>query len=86
MRGSCSSNPSQSNYLGAGGFGLANFCIGFRSGSTWDVYAWMRNAFDKKYFRELKVASGGNTGRVGIPVDPRIWELTVRAGWRWQGS
>jgi iron complex outermembrane receptor protein len=75
-----SSNPSRSIYTDVGGYGLANFRIGFRSGDTWDVYGWVRNAFDKKYYQELNAATGGNTGLVvGIPGDPRTWGLTLRA-------
>jgi iron complex outermembrane receptor protein len=79
-RSQWSSNPSRSIYTDVGGYGLANFRIGFRSGDTWDVYGWVRNAFDKKYYQELNAATGGNTGLVvGIPGDPRTWGLTVRA-------
>jgi iron complex outermembrane recepter protein len=79
-RSQWSSNPSRSIYTDVGGYGLANFRIGFRSGNTWDVYGWVRNAFDKKYFQELNAATGGNTGLVvGIPGDPRTWGLTLRA-------
>jgi iron complex outermembrane recepter protein len=75
-----SSNPSRSIYSDVGGYGLANFRLGFRSGSNWDVYAWVRNALGKEYFQELSAATGGNTGLVvGIPGDPRTWGLTVRA-------
>ncbi len=79
-RSQWSSNPSRSIYSDVGGYGLANFRVGFRSGDTWDVYGWVRNAFDKKFFQELNAATGGNTGLVvGIPGDPRTWGLTVRA-------
>ncbi len=75
-----SSNPSRSIYSDVGGYGLANFRLGFRSGETWDVYGWVRNALGKEYFQELNAATGGNTGLVvGIPGDPRTWGLTVRA-------
>jgi iron complex outermembrane recepter protein len=75
-----SSNPSRSLYSDVGGFGLANFRVGFRSNDTWDVYAWVHNAFDKQYFELLNAATGGNTGLVvGQPADPRTWGLTVRA-------
>jgi iron complex outermembrane receptor protein len=75
-----SSNPSRSRYTDVGGYGLANFRIGFRSQGSWDVYAWVKNAFDKDYFESLNAATGGNTGLVvGQTADPRTWGLTVRA-------
>ncbi|MEO6186737.1 MAG: TonB-dependent receptor [Steroidobacteraceae bacterium] len=75
-----SSNPSRSAYTDVGGYALANFRVGFRSGGTWDVYAWVKNAFDKDYFEQLNAATGGNTGVVvGQTADPRTYGLTVRA-------
>jgi iron complex outermembrane recepter protein len=79
VRSRWSSNPSRSLYTDVGGYGLANFRLGFRSGSNWDVYAWVRNALGKEYFQELNAATGGNTGLVvGIPGDPRTWGVTLR--------
>jgi iron complex outermembrane receptor protein len=75
-----SSNPSRSIYTDVGGYGLANFRLGFRSNGTWDLYAWVKNAFDKQYYESLNAATGGNTGLiVGQPGDPRTWGITVRA-------
>ncbi len=74
-----SSNPSRSLYTDVGGYGLANFRFGFRSQGSWDVYAWVRNAFDKDYFEQL-ATTPGNTGLIaGQPADPRTWGLTLRA-------
>lgn len=75
-----SSNPSRSIYSDVEGYGVNNFRIGFRSGSNWDLYGWVKNAFDKDYFQELNAATGGNTGLVvGIPADPRTFGVTFRA-------
>ncbi|MET0281748.1 MAG: TonB-dependent receptor [Steroidobacteraceae bacterium] len=75
-----SSNPSRSIYSDVGGYALANFRLGFRSQGSWDVYAWVRNAFDKDYFELLNAATGGNTGLVvGQPADPRTYGVTLRA-------
>jgi iron complex outermembrane receptor protein len=74
-----SSNPSRSLYTDVGGYGLANFRFGFRSQGSWDVYAWVRNAFDKDYFEQL-ATTPGNTGLIaGQPADSRTWGLTLRA-------
>ncbi|MET0293165.1 MAG: TonB-dependent receptor, partial [Steroidobacteraceae bacterium] len=74
-----SSNASRSAYTDISGYAIANFRVGFRSEENWDVYAWLRNAFDKEYFEQLSVPSG-NTGLIsGQPADPRTWGVTVRA-------
>lgn len=76
-RSKFSSNPSRSIYTDVDGYSLANFRAGVRVGG-WDVYGWVRNAFDEKYFDFLSTQSG-NTGLViGQPGDPRTYGLTVR--------
>ena len=75
-----SSNPSRSAYSDVGGYGLASFRVGFRVNADWDVYGWVKNAFDKNYYELLNAATGGNTGLVvGQPADQRTFGLTVRA-------
>jgi iron complex outermembrane receptor protein len=79
-RSKFSSNPSRSIYTDIGGYGLTNFRLGFRNRGSWDVYAWVKNAFDKDYFEQLNASTGGNTGLIaGQPGDPRTWGLTVHA-------
>jgi len=74
-----SSNPSRSIYTDIGGYGLANFRFGFRSRGNWDVYGWVKNAFDKDYFEALNASTGGNTGLIaGQPADSRTYGLTIR--------
>lgn len=78
-RSDFSSNPSPSAYTWIDGYALANIRIGFRTGDGFDVFAWVRNAFDEDYFELLNVP-GGNTGLItGQPGDPRIWGVTVKA-------
>ena len=75
-----SSKPARSAHADVGGHGLANFRVGLRGNRTWDVYAWIKNAFDRDYFEQLDVATGGNTGLVmGQAADPLTCGLTVRA-------
>ena len=45
-RSKFSSNPSRSIYTDVAGYSIANFRAGFRTDSGWDVYGWVRNAFD----------------------------------------
>lgn len=74
-----SSNPSPSAYTEIAGYALANFRAGFRFGKGWDVFGWVRNAFDQDYFEVLATQSG-NTGLVvGQPGEPRTFGGTLRA-------
>jgi iron complex outermembrane receptor protein len=74
-----SSNPSRSAYMDVDGYTLTNFRLGFRSDDGWNVFGWVKNAFDANYFEVL--ASGpSNTGLiVGLPGDPRTWGVTFSA-------
>ncbi|OZA58985.1 MAG: TonB-dependent receptor, partial [Sphingomonadales bacterium 39-62-4] len=77
-RSDFSSNPSASTYTNVGGYSLSNFRAGFRTDDGFDVYGWVRNAFDENYFEQLFVGPG-NTGLIaGLPGDPRTWGLTLR--------
>ena len=77
-RSKFSSNPSRSIYTDVDGYSIANFRTGVRLGNGWDVYGWVRNAFEEEYFDFLSTQSG-NTGLViGQPGDPRTYGVTVR--------
>jgi iron complex outermembrane receptor protein len=78
-RSKFSSNPSRSAYMDVKGYALTNFRAGFRADSRWDIYGWVRNAFDSKYY-EVLANQSGNTGLiVGQPGDPRTFGVTVKA-------
>ncbi|WP_375427917.1 TonB-dependent receptor [uncultured Sphingomonas sp.] len=78
-----SSNPSRSAYTEIGGYSIANFRVGFReadaSGNSggWNVFGWLRNAFDEEYFDVLATQAGSTGLIVGQPGDPRTYGLTV---------
>jgi iron complex outermembrane receptor protein len=77
-----SSNPSPSAYTWVDGYALVNLRAGVRgalaSGQTFDLFGWVRNAFDAHYFDQLQVQSG-NTGLiVGNSGDPRTYGVTVK--------
>lgn len=77
-----SSNPSPSAYTWVKGYALTNFRAGFRTDNGFDIYGWVRNAFDVRYFEQLAVPSG-NTGLiVGQPGDPRTWGVTAKIEFR----
>lgn len=74
-----SSNATPSAYTNIQGYAINNLRAGFRSDGNWEVFAWVRNAFNTHYFEQLAVAPG-NTGLiVGQPGDPRTWGLTLKA-------
>ncbi|MBL8647459.1 MAG: TonB-dependent receptor [Sphingosinicella sp.] len=78
-RSNFSSNPSPSAYTWVKGYALSNFRFGFRDDSGFNIYGWVRNAFDVNYFEQLTFGPS-NTGLVvGQPGDPRTYGLTVRA-------
>ncbi|MCX8474539.1 MAG: TonB-dependent receptor [Sphingomonas sp.] len=75
-RSKFSSNPSRSLYTDIDGYSLHNFRLGYREGD-FNIFAWVRNAFDQEYF-ELLSAQSGSTGLiVGQPADPRTYGLTI---------
>jgi len=77
-RSEFSSNPSRSIYADVAGYALANFRAGVRGAAGWEVYGWVRNAFNRDYFEFLATQSG-NTGLVvGQPGDARTYGVTVR--------
>ncbi len=74
-----SSNPSPSAYTWIDGYTLTNLRAGFRSDDGFNLFGWVRNAFDTNYFEQLSVGPG-NTGLiVGLPGDPRTYGITIKA-------
>ncbi|MDH7970909.1 TonB-dependent receptor [Sphingomonas sp. AR_OL41] len=71
-----SSNPSPSADTWINGYSLSNFRLGYRQGS-FNIFAWMRNAFDHHYFELLSVQSGSTGLIVGQPGDPRTFGATI---------
>ena len=72
-----SSNPSPSIYTWIDGYALTNFRVGFRTEDGLNAYAWVRNAFDTKYYEQL-VFGPSNTGLIaGNLGDPRTFGATI---------
>ncbi|MES2044847.1 MAG: TonB-dependent receptor [Pseudomonadota bacterium] len=71
-----SSNPSPSAYTWIEGYSLSNFRLGFRK-DGFNVFGWVRNAFDHHYFELLSVQSGSTGLIVGQPGDPRTFGATI---------
>ena len=75
-RSKFSSNASRSVYTDIEGYTLANARIGFRT-DDFNIFGWVRNAFDAKYF-DILATTPGNTGLIsGQPGDPRTYGLTL---------
>jgi len=72
-----SANPSPSRYTYVDGYALSNFRLGYKTGDRWNVFAWVRNAFDADYYELLALQSGSTGLIVGQPGDPRTYGLTV---------
>jgi len=76
-RSTFSSNPSRSLYTDIRGYALSNFRLGFKAKDSWNVFGWLRNAFDHNYYEVLALQSGSTGLVVGQPGDPRTYGLTV---------
>jgi iron complex outermembrane recepter protein len=75
-RSKFSSNASRSIYTDIEGYTLANFRLGFRT-DDFNLFGWVRNAFDTEYF-DVLATTPGNTGLIaGQPGDPRTYGLTI---------
>ncbi|HEY0026631.1 MAG TPA: TonB-dependent receptor [Allosphingosinicella sp.] len=72
-----SSNPSRSAYTDIDGYTLANLRLGFRSDSGWNLFGWVRNALDTRYYEVLATQSGSTGLIVGQVGDPRTYGLSV---------
>ena len=73
-----SSNPTPSIYTSVKGYSIQNFRGGFRT-ERFDVFAWVRNAFDQNYIDLLLAGTGGNTGLIAAQVgDPRTFGGTIK--------
>ncbi len=76
-RSKFSSNASRSIYTDIDGYSIQNFRAGFRT-QTFDIFGWVRNAFDQDYFESLAVTPG-NTGLISAQLgDPQTWGGTIK--------
>ncbi len=73
-----SSNPSASAYTYISGYSINNFRIGIKSQDRFNIFGWVRNAFNQDYL-ELETIQSGSTGLiVGQPGDPRTFGGTLQ--------
>ncbi len=72
-----SSSATPSQYTRVDGYGLLSLRAGWRNDDGWNVFGWVRNVGDTKYFDYLTIQPGNSGLIVGQPGDPRTWGLTV---------
>ncbi len=79
LRSDFSSSPTPSTVQNIEGYVLTNVRAGYRTDRGWEVFGWLRNAFDTEYFDFLTAAPGSTGLIVGQPGDPRTYGVTVKA-------
>jgi iron complex outermembrane receptor protein len=79
LRSDFSSSPTPSTVQNVKGYVLTNLRAGYRTPNGWEVFGWLRNAFDTEYFDFLTAAPGSTGLIVGQPGDPRTYGVTVKA-------
>jgi iron complex outermembrane receptor protein len=77
FRSDFSSSPTPSRVMNVEGYVLTNFRAGYRAQGGWEVFGWVRNAFDTKYFDFLTAAPGSTGLIVGQLGDPRTYGVTA---------
>jgi iron complex outermembrane recepter protein len=71
-------DASNSQFLRIKGYTLVNLRAGYESDNGWEVFASIRNLFDKDYLT-LLTPQTGNSGYIsGVPGDPRTVQVTAR--------
>ncbi|QMW22623.1 TonB-dependent receptor [Sandaracinobacteroides saxicola] len=78
FRSDFSSSPTPSAVQNVEGHALTNLRGGWRAKSGWELFGWVRNAFDVNYFEFLTAAPASTGLIVGQPGDPRTWGATVK--------
>lgn len=76
-RSSFSSNPTPSPFTDVKGYTISNVRVGYQDDSGWNIFGWVRNAFDTDYFDFLSVQPGNSGLIVGQPGDPHTYGMTV---------
>jgi iron complex outermembrane receptor protein len=79
LRSDFSSNPTPSNALNIEGYVLTNLRAGYRTDRGYEIFGWVRNAFDTEYFDFLTAAPGSTGLIVGQLGDPRTFGVTAKA-------
>jgi iron complex outermembrane recepter protein len=76
-RSSFSSNATPSPYFRVDAYSIANVRAGYRNGDDWNIFGWVKNAFDTNYVEFLSNQPGNNGLVVAQLGDPRTYGITV---------
>lgn len=76
-RSSYSSNATPSPFFVVDAYSIANVRFGYRDGNSWNVFGWVKNAFDTDYLEFLSNQPGNNGLVVGQLGDPRTFGVTL---------
>lgn len=77
LKSDFSSSPTPSTAMNVEGYVLTNIRAGYRTQSGFDVYGWVRNAFDTQYV-DFLTAAPGSTGLIVAQLgDPRTYGVTA---------
>jgi iron complex outermembrane receptor protein len=79
LRSDFSSSPTPSTVQNVEGYVLTNLRAGYRTERGYEIFGWLRNAFDTQYYDFLTAAPGSTGLLVGQLGDPRTFGLTVKA-------
>ena len=79
FRSDFSSSPTPSKVQNIDGYVLTNVRAGFRTEKGWEIFGWVRNAFNVGYFEFLTAAPSSTGLIVGQLGDPRTFGATVKA-------
>lgn len=79
LRSDFSSSPTPSAVQNVEGYVLTNLRAGYRTEHGYEIFGWLRNAFDTEYYDFLTAAPGSTGLIVGQLGDPRTFGLTVKA-------
>lgn len=72
-----SSNATPSPFFEVAGYTLVNFRLGWRNDDKWNIFGWIKNAFDEDYYEFLSNQPGNNGLAVGQIGDQQTFGITV---------
>ncbi|MFZ4690030.1 MAG: TonB-dependent receptor [Polymorphobacter sp.] len=78
LRSDFSSSPTPSTVQNVEGYVLTNLRAGYRTDRGYEIFGWVRNAFDTEYFDFLTAAPGSTGLIVGQLGDPRTYGVTAK--------
>jgi len=72
-------DPSLSRFTHIRGYNVTNGSVGYRDAAGWELAVFSRNLFGSDYIQNLTIQAGNSGLILGLPSDPRVIGLTLRA-------